>query len=264
MSKSKIEWTGITWVTVTGCSDISPGCMRCYARILSWRLANMGQEKYFGATHQPHPGFLGVKWTNEVRIHPRLLIEPATWKRPQLVFVNSMSDTFHQDVPESFIRQLFQTMADNPRHTFQVLTKRADRLAEMAPRLPWPKNVWVGVSVENEDYLWRIECLRTVPAAIRFLSLEPLLGPLPNLNLSDIHWVIVGGKFDPKCRPVSPDWVGNIRDQCVNARVNLFFKQWGGTNKKAAGRVLDGRTWDEMPAGISSNLCGIRTLVGVQ
>jgi protein gp37 len=198
------------------------------------RLHAMGQPRYRN----------GFKLT----LHPDLLDAPLRWRRPRLIFVNSMSDLFHEAVPESFILEVFNVMGRATRHTFQVLTKRADRLAELAPRLPWHQNVWMGVSVESADYVERIARLRTVPAAVRFLSLEPLLGPLPALPLAGIGWVIVGGESGPRARPMAPEWVREIRAQCRRARVPFFFKQWGGRMKKRTGRSLDGRTWDAMPA----------------
>ncbi len=200
----------------------------------------------------------GPRWTGRVRLVAQAIDEPLSWRRPRLVFVNSMSDLFHRDVSESFIRDVFETMAAADRHTFQILTKRADRLAELAGRLPWPANVWMGVSVESQDYLSRVDRLREVPAQVRFLSLEPLLGPLPDLELSGIHWVIVGGESGPGARPMRKSWVRDIRRKCRKTGVPFFFKQWGGTQKKAAGRQLDGRTYDEMPRLATPQLAASR------
>lgn len=241
---SLIEWTGFTWNIIAGCLKVSPGCFSCYALKKSGtRLKN--RYPYSEVT-------CGGRWNGNVVVRPEKLIEPYHWRKPRLVFVNSMSDTFHEYVPKRFIQDLFKVMEETPRHKYQLLTKRAERLAELAPALPWPENVWMGVSVENADYVHRIDHLREVPAAVRFLSLEPLLGPLPNLNLEGIHWVIVGGESGPGARPMDPEWARDLRDQCVEAQVPFFFKQWGGVNKKKAGRLLDGRTWDEMPGGIQA------------
>ncbi len=230
---SAIEWTESTWNPVTGCTKISPGCAHCYAERMASRLQAMGQPNYAN-------GF-------ELTLHQHALELPLAWKRPQRIFVNSMSDLFHKDVPLSFIQQTFEVMCRADWHQYQVLTKRADRLAELAPHLPWRPHIWMGVSVESAKYTHRIDRLRTVPAHVRFLSLEPLLGPLMNLNLDGIHWVIVGGESGPGARPMNPGWVADIRDQCHKAEVSFFFKQWGGTNKKKNGRLLDGRTHSEMP-----------------
>lgn len=238
--RSHIEWTGATWNPVTGCTKISPGCKHCYAERLALRLQAMGQPNYAN-------GF-------RVTLHEKALEKPLHWKKPRAVFVNSMSDLFHKDVPLAFIQRVFAVMRQAHWHVFQVLTKRAERLAELAPKLEWPPNVWMGVSVETQQYTYRIDLLRTVPAAVRFLSLEPLLGPLPNLNLEGIHWVIVGGESGPGARPMRPEWVTEIRDQCLAASVPFFFKQWGGVNKKRAGRLLEGRTWDEMPAPVKPHM----------
>ena len=231
---SAIEWTDATWNPVTGCTKISPGCKNCYAERLAKRLRLMGNPRY-------ENGF-------EVTQHSDQLQLPLRWKQPRRVFVNSMSDLFHDDIPEIFIQSVFLTMTQAHWHVFQILTKRAERLAQLAPRLPWPKNVWMGVSVENSKYAARIAYLRKVPAAIRFLSVEPLLGPLSRLPLSEIDWVIVGGESGPNHRRPEPEWIRSIRDQCLKANVPFFFKQWGGVISKSGGRLLDGRTWDEMPA----------------
>jgi protein gp37 len=232
-SNSKIEWTETTWNPVTGCTKISSGCLNCYAERMANRLQAMGQPNYA-------KGF-------QVNCHRHVLGYPLKWKKPRMIFVNSMSDLFHREVPESFIAAIFQVMNQAHWHTFQVLTKRADRLAKLADRLTWSPNIWIGVTVENANYVKRIDALRHVPASVRFLSLEPLLSALPNLNLSGINWVIAGGESGPGARPMHPDWVTDIRDQCQSAEVPFFFKQWGGTRKKKTGRLLNKRTWDEMP-----------------
>jgi protein gp37 len=232
-ANSQIEWTESTWNPVTGCTKVSPGCAHCYAERMARRLKAMGQPNY-------RNGF-------RVTMHKHALNLPLGWKRPQMVFVNSMSDLFHEDVPVDFIRRVFDVMRQTDRHLFQILTKRSQRLAELAPLLPWPANVWMGVTVESGDYVHRIDDLRRVPAAVRFLSLEPLLGPLPRLDLTDIDWVIVGGESGPGARAMAEAWAVDLRDQCMHAGVAFFFKQWGGVNKKKAGRLLGGRTWDQMP-----------------
>jgi protein gp37 len=230
---SGIEWTESTWNPVTGCTKVSPGCKHCYAERMAERLQAMGQTNYVN-------GF-------ELSLQPHMLDLPLSWKKPQTIFVNSMSDLFHEEVPLTYIRRVFDVMERCPQHRFQVLTKRAARLAELAPRLPWPPNVWMGVSVESAQYRWRIRALREVPAAVRFLSLEPLLGPLGPLPLKGIHWVIVGGESGRGARPMDPAWVRSVQRQCQRASVSFFFKQWGGTNKKKTGRVLDGREWNALP-----------------
>lgn len=234
---SSIEWTEATWNPVTGCNKVSPGCKFCYAERFAKRLEAMGNPRYVN-------GF-------KVTLHWDLVDLPLSWKTPRLIFVNSMSDLFHEEIPLDFIRAVFRTMEQAHWHTFQILTKRPKRLLEVAPHVPWPANVWMGVSVENADYTWRVNDLQQVPAVVRFLSVEPLLGPIPNLPLDDIHWVIVGGESGPSARPMKPEWVREIREQCQRAGVAFFFKQWGGRKKKAAGRILDGRTWDEMPPAAS-------------
>ncbi len=233
MASTKIEWTEATWNPVTGCSKISPGCAHCYAERLARRLKAMGQPNYAN-------GFA-------LTTHEHVLEAPLKWKKPQMIFVNSMSDLFHSKVPLAFIKKVFSVMRQGDYHCFQVLTKRARRAARVAPGLPWPDNVWMGVTVESADYAARIDDLRRIPARVRFLSMEPLLGPMPGLNLAGIDWVIVGGESGPGARPMHPDWVRDIRGQCAEAGVAFFFKQWGGTNKKKAGRLLDGRTWDQTP-----------------
>jgi protein gp37 len=234
---SGIEWTESTWNPLTGCTKISPGCKHCYAERMARRLQAMGQPNY---VH----GF-------KLSMHPHVLEKPLEWKKPQMIFVNSMSDLFHKDVPLDFIQQVFDVMCRAHWHTFQVLTKRAERLEELSPQIDWSENVWMGVSVETSKYTFRIDHLRRTGAQVKFLSLEPLLGPLYNLNLDGIDWAIVGGESGPGARPLDPAWVTDIRDQCLRARVPFFFKQWGGTNKKKAGRLLEGRTWDEMPANMN-------------
>jgi protein gp37 len=234
MSTTTIEWTEATWNPVTGCSKVSPGCLNCYAERMARRLQAMGQPNY-------RDGFA-------VRTHEHMLGLPAKWGKPRMVFVNSMGDLFHEQVPVAFIQRVFRVMEGTPRHTFQLLTKRADRLAKVAPSLPWPKNVWMGVTVEDNERLCRVEILRQVPSAVKFLSVEPLLGPLPDLNLDGIDWVIVGGESGPGARSMNAEWVLDIRDACVNAAVPFFFKQWGGVRKKAAGRRIEDRTWSQMPS----------------
>jgi len=230
---SHIEWTESTWNPVTGCTKISAGCKHCYAERMALRLKAMGQPNYAN-------GFT-------VTLHPQVLAYPLMWKKPQVIFVNSMSDLFHCNIPDDFIFRVFGIMAKAHWHTFQVLTKRSERLKELAPALPWPANVWMGVTVENADCAYRIDHLRCVPAAVRFLSMEPLLSAVDKLNLQGIHWVIVGGESGPYARPIKEDWVKSIHQQCSNACVPFFFKQWGGLNKKKTGRMLDGRTYNELP-----------------
>ncbi|MCP3957960.1 MAG: phage Gp37/Gp68 family protein [bacterium] len=230
---SGIEWTESTWNPVTGCTKISPGCKYCYAEVMAERLRAMGQRNYvngFALTLQPH-----------------MLELPLKWRKPQTIFVNSMSDLFHANVPLAYIHKVFDVMKRASWHRFQVLTKRADRLLELSPRLEWAPNIWTGVSVENDKYRHRVDDLRRIGAQVKFLSLEPLLGPLCDLDLTDIDWVIVGGESGHKARPMDLLWVTDLRDQCLRAGVPFFFKQWGGKNKKRAGRVLEGRTWAEMP-----------------
>jgi protein gp37 len=231
--QSSIEWTDATWNPVTGCSKISPGCKHCYAERMAKRLQSMGQPRY-------RDGF-------KLTLQPDVVEQPLTWKKPRLVFVNSMSDLFHDEVPLSYLERVFQVMSDASWHVFQVLTKRSERLAQIATSLVWPPNVWMGVSVESEEHTYRIDHLSVTPAAVRFLSVEPLLGPISKLSLRNIHWVIVGGESGPHARPIHVNWVRNIRNDCVSAGVPFFFKQWGGTRKSTTGRVLDGRTWDELP-----------------
>jgi protein gp37 len=241
-SRSTIEWTEVTWNPTTGCDRISKGCDNCYALALSKRLKAMGTEKYQndGDPRTSGPGF-------GVTLHPDTLDQPYRWRTARVVFVNSMSDLFHAKVPLDFVRRVFEVMADTPQHTYQVLTKRSTRLRKLADKLDWPANVWMGVSVEDSDQLSRVDDLRSVPAAVRFLSCEPLLGPLTELNLDGIGWVITGGESGPNARPVDPAWVRQIRDACQKADAAFFHKQWGGRTPKAGGRELDGQTWDEMP-----------------
>lgn len=242
MGRSAIEWTEETWNPTTGCDRTSPGCDNCYALALARRLKAMGQLKYQndGDPLTSGPGFA-------LTLHPDVLAAPRSWSSPRVVFVNSMSDLFHPKVPDKFIAQVFDVIAQTPQHTYQVLTKRSKRLADLGESLPWPENLWMGVSVENSRYAFRIDHLRSVAASVRFLSCEPLLGPLLDLNLRDIHWVIAGGESGSRARPVQGDWLRSIRDQCTEAGVSFFFKQWGGRTPKAGGRELEGRTWDEMP-----------------
>lgn len=230
---STIEWTEATWNPVTGCTKISPGCKFCYAERMAHRLQAMGQERYRDAF--------------KLTLQPDALDTPLRWRTPKVIFVNSMSDLFHKDVPLEYIQRCFAVMEEASQHTFQILTKRADRVAEVCGDLPWPSNVWMGTSVENAEYISRVRALCEVPAATRFLSVEPLLGPIARLPLKGIHWVIVGGESGPGVCRMKTEWVRQIREQCVAKRVPFFFKQWGGTNKKRTGRTLDGRTWDEMP-----------------
>lgn len=230
---SRIEWTECTWNPVTGCSKMSAGCKNCYAERMALRLQAMGQFNY-------RNGF-------RVTTHQHMLDLPLKWRSPRKIFVNSMGDMFHRLVPYDFVAESFSIMTRAAQHQFQVLTKRSLRLCQVARDLPWPQNVCMGVTVENSDYTFRIDHLRQTPAAIKFLSLEPLLGPLPNLDLDGIDWVIVGGESGPGARPIEAEWVTDIRDQCLEANVPFFFKQWGGVNKKKNGRTLDGRTWDDTP-----------------
>lgn len=235
---SKIEWTESTWNPVTGCSKVSPGCANCYAEAMAKRLKAMGNPSYFN-------GF-------EVTCHERMLDLPLRWTKPRVIFVNSMSDLFHEEVPVEFIERVFSTMRKAGQHTFQVLTKHSERLVELAGDIDWPGNVWMGVSIENSDYLYRLNHLRGVNAAVKFVSFEPLIAQLGDIDLSGIDWVVVGGESGPKSRDIKEEWVLEIKTQCEEASVPFFFKQWGGTNKKKAGRLLLGRTWDEMP--LTANL----------
>ena len=230
---SKIEWTESTWNPVTGCSKVSLGCANCYAETMAKRLKAMGNPSYFN-------GF-------EVTCHERMLDLPISWNKPRVVFVNSMSDLFHEEIPLEFVQRVFSTMREAEQHTFQVLTKRSERLVELAGDIDWPENVWMGVSIENADYLYRLDHLKEINAAVKFVSFEPLLGAIGDADLSGIGWVVVGGESGPKSREIKEEWVLDIKAQCEKDAALFFFKQWGGTNKKKAGRLLLGRTWNEMP-----------------
>lgn len=234
MAQSSIEWTQMTWNPTTGCNKVSSGCKFCYAEIMTRRLKAMGQKKYAS-------GF-------KLKIHPETLQIPYTWKSPKIVFVNSMSDLFHEEVPLDYIKEVFKVMNDNPQHVFQVLTKRAERLEDLHNEFRWTHNIWMGVSVEDKQVIDRIDSLRNTGAKVKFLSLEPLIGELKNMNLQKIDWVIVGGESGPKSRPIDPKWVIDIQQQCEKSNVPFFFKQWGGRNKKAAGRILNGKIYSEMPS----------------
>jgi protein gp37 len=240
--RSSIEWTEATWNPTTGCDRISPGCDHCYALTLAKRLKAMGVAKYQvdGNPSTSGPGFA-------LRVHPDALDQPRRWRAPRTIFVNSMSDLFHPDVPLDFIRKVFDVIAETPRHTYQVLTKRSKRLSSVAGELDWPANLWMGVSVESARYKFRVGHLAGTPAAVKFLSCEPLLGSLGTLDLSGIDWVIAGGESGPDARQMQLPWVSELRDQCIDDGVPFFFKQWGGRTPKAGGRMLDGRTWDDMP-----------------
>lgn len=239
---SAIEWTQATWNPTTGCDRTSPGCDHCYALTLAKRLRAMGNPKYQTDGEPPSsgPGF-------GLALHKDHLDLPFRWKNPRLIFVNSMSDLFHPEVPDSFIAEVFAVMRETPRHTYQVLTKRSQRLVRLAAKIEWPSNVWMGVSIETARYKFRADHLRRTDAVMKFLSIEPLIGPLGVVDLRGIDWVIVGGESGPHARPMDPTWVTHIRDQCFDGGVAFFFKQWGGRTPKAGGRQLDGRTWDEMP-----------------
>lgn len=232
-NNTSIEWTETTWNPVTGCSKLSEGCANCYAERMARRLKAMGLDKY-------RNGF-------NVTLHPKVLQEPHSWKRERLVFVCSMSDLFHSEVPDSFIRETFEIMAESGKHTFQVLTKRIGRVVNIADKLPWTNNIWLGATVESSKYMGRIDLLRQTPAKVKFVSAEPLLSELPNLQLEGIHWVIVGGESGPGARPIKKEWVQEIRDRCIESNVAFFFKQWGGVFKKRNGRKLDGEIYDEYP-----------------
>lgn len=233
-SRTSIEWTNATWNPVTGCSKVSAGCQNCYAERMALRLNAMGQERY--------------KNKFDVTLHTDLLEIPIKWKKPRMIFVNSMSDLFHEKIPLGFIERVFHTMELANHHIFQILTKRSKRLLELAPFLNWPKNLWMGVSVENQNAVSRIADLEEVPASTRFISFEPLLGPVQNISLGGIHWVIVGGESGPRARPLERHWVYGIKDLCATKGVPFYFKQWGGKRKKLNGRILDGRTYNEYPA----------------
>lgn len=233
MAQSSIEWTEMTWNPTTGCSKITQGCKFCYAEIMSKRLQAMGVAKY--------------KDNFEVRLHEKELLAPYNWKKPKIVFVNSMSDLFHPEVPLTFIKKVFKVMKENPQHVFQVLTKRAERLLKLDHELNWEPNIWMGVSVEEEKVDYRVELLSQTQAKVKFLSLEPLIGPLSDIKLNQIDWVIVGGESGWNPRPMKQEWVLDIQQQCDNQKVPFFFKQWGGKNKKKAGRILNGTTYSDMP-----------------
>jgi len=233
MSQTKIEWTDMTWNPATGCSKVSAGCKNCYAERMAKRLQAMGNPRYVN-------GF-------EPQEHPEALDLPFTWKRPKKVFVNSMSDLFHEAISEQFIEKVFDVMNKTPMHTYQILTKRPERAARLANQFTWTDNIWVGTSVENSCVVNRIDVLRQVPSRVRFLSCEPLLGPLENVNLQDIHWVIAGGESGPGARPMDASWVRLLLHQCQGAEIPFFFKQWGGVMKHRNGRLLDGREWNEFP-----------------
>ena len=230
---SHIEWTEMTWNPVTGCTKISQGCKFCYAERMAKRLHAMGVDRY--------------RDTFKVTLHEDLIERPKKWVKPRVIFVNSMSDLFHEDVPLEFIQRVFDTMTQCPQHTFQILTKRSQRLLELSDKLTWPENVWMGVSIEDKHVQYRIHDLQEVPAHVRFLSCEPLIGPLDDLPLDNIHWAIIGGESGPGARPIQTEWVDSILAQCRQANVAFFFKQWGGTRKKTTGRTLNGRTYDELP-----------------
>lgn len=234
--KTRIEWTSSTWNPITGCTKISAGCVNCYAEKMAKRLQAMGNPRYKN-------GF-------DVIFHDDVLGEPLKWKKPQIIFVCSMSDIFHDSVPDEHIMRVFSVMNQAQQHIFQVLTKRSERLLKLASKLTWSDNIWMGVTVESQKHTCRIQDLKTVPAKVRFLSIEPLLSDIPNLPLESVDWVIVGGESGSGARVMKPEWVRNIRDACINSNVAFFFKQWGGFNKKAAGKILDGRIWDEMPIAL--------------
>jgi protein gp37 len=231
--RTPIEWTDATWNPVTGCTKVSPGCAHCYAETLA--------ERFRGVPRHPYEqGF-------DLRLWPERLTAPLRWTKPRRIFVNSMSDLFHEEIPDEFVRDVFAVMQEASWHQFQILTKRHERLAELAPRLPWADNVWMGVTIENNRWVRRADYLRSVPAVVRFISAEPLLGPLPDLDLTGIHWLIAGGESGPVRRAPNPEWFADLRDRCLAEGVAFFFKQWGGRSPKAGGRELDGRTWDEFP-----------------
>lgn len=244
MADTTIEWTDATWNPVAGCTILTAGCTNCYAMRMAARLDAMGVEKYSGLTRKTGGR---AKWTGKIYLDWKSLSTPATWSKPRRVFVNSMSDLFHSDVPTDFIASVWRVMEETPRHTYQILTKRPDRMIEIVPGLKKLPNVWLGTSVEDGRVLHRIDELRQVPAAVRFISFEPLIGSVSGADLRDIHWAIVGGESGPKARPMDPVWVDEIERMCRRAGTAFFFKQWGGKNKKATGRMLNGRTYDEMP-----------------
>lgn len=244
MAESSIEWTDATWNPVAGCTILSAGCTNCYAMRMAARLEAMGTEKYAELTRKSGGRFV---WTGKVKLDYSALDVPRRWKKPRMIFVNSMSDLFQDRVPADFIKDVWQVMAETPRHTYQILTKRPDNMAKITAELPVLKNVWLGTSVENSQQLHRIDELRKVRAAVRFISFEPLIGSVKNADLSEIHWAIVGGESGPRAREMLPIWVKEIKSQCRSFGTAFFFKQWGGKNKAATGRKLNGRTWDEFP-----------------
>ena len=244
-NNSRIEWTEATWNPVAGCAMISPGCTNCYAMRMAERLEFMGQEKYTGLTRRSGGR---AKWNGEIHLDYGSLATPYRWKTGRMIFVNSMSDLFQESVPLEFIQRVFSVMADCQHHIFQVLTKRSSRLRALSKEIDWPSNVWMGVSVESREFTYRIDNLRSSGSQIKFLSLEPLIGDVGQIDLSCIDWAIAGGESGPGARWMDPEWVRSIRDQCLESDVAFHFKQWGGVNKKRAGRILDGRTWDEFPA----------------
>lgn len=247
-SGSRIEWTESTWNPVAGCTPVSPGCLNCYAARMALRLEHMPNatgEKYAGTAKRAKDG--RPVFAGKITLDETALELPKQWRLGRIIFVNSMSDLFHEGVPLKFVRRVFEVMESCPQHTFQVLTKRPERALELSSKLPWPSNVWMGTSVETSKYYERIKVLQKIPAKVRFLSCEPLLGPLTRMPLRKIHWVIVGGESGPGSRPMQGSWVLEIKQQCEEKNVAFFFKQWGGVNKKAAGRELDGQTWDDMP-----------------
>lgn len=238
--RSSIEWTDATWNPITGCTEVSPGCDHCYARVLA--------ERFRGIKGHPYEqGF-------DLRLWPERLLIPLKWKAPRRIFVNSMSDLFHKNIPDDFIFQIFETMQKADHHVFQILTKRSNRLAKLASKLPWPPHIWVGVSVETIRYSWRVDDLRLVPANVRFISAEPLLDSLHDLDLKGIHWLIAGGESGFSHRPCNPQWIRELRDQCQSQNVAFFFKQWGGRTPKANGREIDGRIWDDSPSVFSTSI----------
>ncbi|MEM9251248.1 MAG: phage Gp37/Gp68 family protein [Planctomycetota bacterium] len=250
---SSIEWTDCTWNPVVGCTKVSSGCANCYAERMAKRLVAIAKSNEAqGRAEGRLANYRGVvdrrgRWNGSIYLDEAAVNDPLSWRLPRIVFVNSMSDLFHPEVPLSFMRRVFDVMNQTPQHTYQVLTKRPERAAEVAAKLSWSSNIWFGTSVENQAVVDRVRQLQRVPAHVRFLSVEPLLGPIPRLPLTKIHWVIVGGESGPGARPMEAAWVAQIRDRCIERGVPFFFKQWGGVNKKATGRRLDGRTWDQMP-----------------
>ncbi|MHB8283398.1 MAG: DUF5131 family protein [Caulobacteraceae bacterium] len=245
MADTSIEWTDATWNPVAGCTILTAGCTNCYAMRMAARLEAMGVPKYQGLTRKSGDRHV---WTGAVTLDQAALDAPKTWRKPKLIFVNSMSDLFQDAVPEEFIRKIWQTMAATPQHTYQILTKRPERMAQVTPDLPCLPNVWLGTSVENAAVLDRLDHLRNTPAAIRFVSFEPLIGTVGTANLTEINWAIVGGESGPRARPILAEWVDEIHDLCIDSGTAFFFKQWGGRNKKAAGRQFRGKTWDHLPA----------------